>query len=148
MFKLKNANSSFQFEIINYQFPDSFSNEYDENWLMIKINIIQDELKWSKVDPCLLTWEVKEIADWFYKLANNQKLKNRELRFTEPNLGFAWAKITDEKFRISIYFDAELLPPGWDKSKECFIDFELKKSELRNTGKMLENELKRHPVRR
>jgi hypothetical protein len=148
MIELKNEHSSFQFEIIGYQFPNADDKEYDGNWLMIKINIINDEFKWSKVDPCLFTWEVQEIADWLYSLANNQKLKTHELRFTEPNLGFAYTKIADEKFRISIYFDAELLPPGWDKSKECFIDFELKKTELHNTGKMFENELKRHPVRR
>jgi hypothetical protein len=104
-------------------------------------------LKWSKIDSCLFTWEIQEIAEWFDKLANKQKLKFSWIRFTEPSIWFNYAEIADEKVRISIYFDAELLPPSWDESKECFIDFELTKNELINAGKMLKDELKKHPAR-
>jgi hypothetical protein len=144
MIELKNEHSSFKFEIIGYQFPD-YSNEYDGNWLMIKVTVIKDSLKWSKTDPCLFTWEIQEIAEWFDKVANNQKLKSSWIRFTEPSLWFNYAEITNEKVRVSIYFDAELLPPNWDENKECFIDFELTKNELINAGKILRDELKKHP---
>jgi hypothetical protein len=146
MIELKNEHSSFQLEVIRYQYPD-YSNEYDGNWLMIKVTATKDSLKWSITDPCLLAWEIQEIVEWFNALANNKKMESSWVRFTEPNLWFNYVEIAEEKVRVSIYFDAELLPPEWDKNKDCFIDFELTKNELLNTVKMFNDELKKYPVR-
>ena len=148
MLELKSEHSAFKFEIIGYQFPDNCGNEYDGNWLMIKLDVIKGALQWSETDPCLFTWEVREIAEWFHKLDSNRKVKSHCIRFTEPNIWFNYDEIAGERVRISIYFDAELLPPEWDESKECFIDFELSKAALLNAGRMLEGELIKSPVRK
>lgn len=146
MVEIKGNNSFFQFKITDYEFPDTDDRSYDGNWLMIEINVKKDDLKWSRRDPSLLTWDLKEIVKWFYDLSNNKELEWKDLGFTEPNLKFEYER-SNNKTKVFIYFRIELLPDNWDKKNKCFVEFELTNEELYNIGKMFEEELTKFQVR-
>ncbi len=147
MVEIKNNSSFFQFKIANYEFPDTNDRSYDGNWLMIDINVKKDDLKWSRRDPSILSWELKEIVEWFYDLSKDKEPEQKDLGFVEPNLSFKYKKNGNNKTKIFIYFWIELLPDNWDKKNKCFVEFELTNEELYNIGKMFEEELKKCPIR-
>lgn len=146
MVEIKSNNSFFQFKISNYEFPDTNDRSYDGNWLMIDINVKKDSLEWSRRDPSILSWELKEIVEWFYDLSNDKEPEREDLGFVEPNLRFRYEK-NNNKTKVLIYFWIELLPDNWDKKNKCFIEFELTNEELYSIGKMFEEELKKFPIR-
>mgnify|MGYP000877068868 CR=1 FL=1 len=136
-----------QFSILNYQFPEGNNNEYDRNWLMINIIAKKNDLEWTKSDPSLLTWEVKEIINWFSLLSKNNNPKNKELTFIEPNIVFEYNK-NENDYEIKIKFAFELLPNGWNQEKECFLIFKLSSSELKMISYEFKNELEKYPFRK
>lgn len=72
--------TSFKLNIQNYQFPKMETEEYDSNWLMIQIKVHHQKGEWQSVDPSLLTYEAKEIAEWLEKIAKKESVK-KELKF-------------------------------------------------------------------
>jgi hypothetical protein len=84
--------------IVGYQFPEVAEAEYDSNWLMVKIVVRHPDGDWSAVDPALLTYEVRELADWLRVVGSGSR-ETREMAFLEPCLSFrdrSGDKRTDE----------------------------------------------------
>ncbi|HOT34888.1 MAG TPA: hypothetical protein PLW15_10625, partial [Rhodoglobus sp.] len=54
-----------------YQFSDatSVADQYDANWLMVKLHARKDSARWTTIEPCILTWELRTLADWFARVA-------------------------------------------------------------------------------
>ena len=84
---LTNNNKSFELDVVSYQFPYIKNDEYDSNWLNIKIKVKGLQKPWEVTDPMLLTFEVKQLAEWLEYLVENKK-HAPELEFLEPNLKF------------------------------------------------------------
>ena len=49
--------------LVGYQFPDLEDDEYDSNWLNVKIEVSNERGKWSAIDPALLTYEVEWLIE-------------------------------------------------------------------------------------
>jgi len=146
--KLKNKdNTSFELNIQNYQFPKMETDEYDSNWLMIQTKVKHPQGEWQSIDPSLLTYEVKHIADWLEKIAKNESVE-KTLAFIEPNLSF---ELLDDKKYIRIYFELESRP-SWAASKvaveeDLWLDIEIENNNLIEVAEDLRKKLLKFPQR-
>ena len=91
----------------------------DLNWLQVCGNITPaDGTAWAFEDPCLTTWEARELGDRLREVAAGTEPPFRGYRepqgwliFTEPNLGFTLADRTAGRVRITVAFTLEVAPP-------------------------------------
>ncbi len=84
--RLSNHNGDFfGIEISGYQFPAIVDDQWDSNWLIIKGQVSLNGRSWKFQDPCLLTWEVRRLAEWLRLRATGETTKTN-LGFVEPNL--------------------------------------------------------------
>ena len=146
--KLQGKDTSFEINIVNYQFPKA-REEYDSNWLVMRIKVRDKEKSWQVTDACLLTWEIKWLCKWFKKIINNEE--GKELIFMEPNLRFIKSKKTDKNICIRVYFELEARPK-WAYSnivgeEDLWIDLMPSKSELNSAINDLRAQLKKFPER-
>ena len=138
-------NTEFELTISGYQNPDQTSEPFDADWLKIDIRVVHPKGTWRIIDPCLLTWEVQAIAEWFDKLASGT-MSNLEQDFVEPNLSM---KLIGNKLRV--YFELECRPP-WARSSyanlnDLWIDLDTAPTDLRHAADSLRLQLNRFPVR-
>jgi hypothetical protein len=54
--------SEFELQIAGYQFPEIQDDEWDSNWLMIRVMFYSETHKWEAVDPCLDTYEANDLC--------------------------------------------------------------------------------------
>ena len=74
-----NDGSYFELKILGYQYTGAIKSAYDEydaNWLSIQINVKTPKGSWNATDPCLLTDEVKALAEWLMKIYINHSWPN------------------------------------------------------------------------
>ncbi len=113
--------SSVHFSPQRYQFgPSSKPRDWDANWLVITGDVdMSDGRSWSFTDPCLTTWEARELASWFRGVLSGDvqpapfggEEDERLLVFTEPNLAFSLAGRERERLTIRVHFSLESRPP-------------------------------------
>jgi len=129
----KYRENRFDLKVIGYQFCDAPGDRFDDNWLIVRIKV-QDEKNgnWEKEDPALLTFEVKELIDWFENL-DLESNEEKDISFTEPNLEFLYMG----KGHIQVLLDLEFLPPGlraewtYEKNLSAYsVDFLLNKNDI------------------
>lgn len=111
MIEFKNENEYIRFCVKGYQYPDqkAITNEYDANWLMMSYELNLKNRHWQRLDPSLLIWELRELANWLKKLkSDNPNPVSKELKFTEPNLSFLLIRKTKAAVTLKIGVDAEL----------------------------------------
>jgi hypothetical protein len=83
------SGDEFQLVIVRYQFPDVHEDRWDSNWLIVNGTVAAAGEKWIFTDPCVTTFELADLADWFDGLAANGA-EASAFEFTEPNLKFAY----------------------------------------------------------
>ena len=115
--------------VTSYQFSggQSSSNDvdWDANWLMIRGKVWDGVQSWEFHDPCMTTWEARDLASWLRGLvnANSQTVAAADpeevrLWLTEPNLMFMLAATSQGIVTLDVYFDAESRPPGGSNDDE------------------------------
>ena len=139
-------NYSFKLTLVGYQFPLLKDEEYDSNWLDIRIDVRHPDGDWSAVDPALLTYEVQKIADWFRALAAGGR-DERSIDFLEPCLEFhVESNDASEVLRVKLAY--EFRPPwSTDFDDKFELTFPLAKLNLVKAAEDLESELARYPQR-
>ena len=109
--------------VTGYQFGSGQSTssgvDWDANWLMIRGKAWDGTQSWQFDDPCMTTWEARELASWLrgpgaVTPATVATGESEEVRlwFTEPNLMFALDKTSEGITTVDVYFDAESRPPA------------------------------------
>ena len=141
--------SLFEMSVGSYQFPDIQNEPYDSNWLLIRIHVVHPRGEWTTVDPCLLTDELEDLANWFGAIAEG-KAADVEQNFTEPNLMFRLRE-TPEGRSLRVYFELESRP-SWAESRvspeeDLFLDFPLGELDLARAAEELRGELALYPER-
>lgn len=76
----KNGNR-FELTITGYQFPETVDDEWDSNWLNIRIDVKSDWGTWHATDPSLLTDDVEGLAGWLEAVAEG-RAQEREIEST------------------------------------------------------------------
>ena len=150
--KLKSSTGmAFELKIMGYQFPHMETEEYDSNWLMIRINVSHPKGDWASTDPSLLTYEVAHLAEWLEAVYNGE-LVDPVMVFIEPNLEFQLvATENGENKALRVCFNAESRPP-WGKAKgvdegDAWVLFPLTEINLAVSSQQLREQLQQFPQR-
>src|SRR2546428_9605873 len=106
-------------EIDECQFPEVADNRWNSNWLIVRRHIHCPGGEWTLRDPCLTTFEVAELADWFDSIAGGKPTSAR-CTFVEPNLAFEYRP--DASGALVACFAHESAPP-WQLGDERFDGF-------------------------
>jgi hypothetical protein len=106
---------------LRYQFGSSSTpRDWDANWLIIAAAVrLSDGRSWSFADPCLTTWEARELASWLRGVLAGEvspapfggEEDERLLVFTEPNLAFSLASSDAERITLRLHLSLESRPP-------------------------------------
>jgi hypothetical protein len=133
--------ASVELRIAGYQSPDPGAlapdhvwvrraadspEKWEPNWLQVCGHVtVADGRAWAFDDPCLTTWEARELGDWLREVAAGTEPPFRGYRepggwlvFTEPNLGFTLHERTAGRVRIRVDFTAEVKPPWFERGPE------------------------------
>jgi len=117
-----------------YQFPAAPSEpgDWDANWLKIhgRVRTAAGE-SWEFDDPCLTTWEAREIGDWLRAAADGRvpvieaPTEDSEglLTFTEPNLGFSLGAREGDSLVVRLHLSLESVADRPGVGEEASYDF-------------------------
>ncbi len=145
--KLRADDSTFELEIEAYQFSES-ADYWDSNWVIICGDVTTCRGNWTFRDPCLTTFEVKQLAEWFDAI-DELESDNDEGYFTEPNLRFEFkAKPTPTVF---VTIAHECAPP-WqvtfnERFEGCTIGFPTDTNKPVESARFLRAMLDKFPIR-
>lgn len=147
---LKNENSRFEMTVIGYQFPEILDEEYDSNWLIIEIRASSLEGSWSISNPCMLTIELADLADWLDDVANGNGTINTRLDFFEPCLCFEVTGLEPKK--LCVHLNEELKPVSLrdnDSKRDTAIciEFKVTPQALKDAAASLRSYLRFFPIR-
>ena len=138
---------TFELGVDGYQFPDS--DEYwDANWLMVRGRIEHPRESWTFRDPCLTTFELEQLAEWFESVVAG-KADPANGYFTEPNLHFSQGSTPEPT--IDVTFAYESAPPwltGHEPRLEgTVVSFPLRLNDPLELASSLRRMLAMHPIR-
>lgn len=114
--------SSVTLRLDGYQFPASGGagerDLHDANWLVVAGEVVHEGRSWTFRDPCLLTWEAREVGGWLRSVADGTRRpepvhagsEDGLLAFTEPTIAFNLHDRTAESATIRVYLSLEALP--------------------------------------
>ncbi|MCM3921542.1 hypothetical protein ND748_07660 [Frankia sp. AiPs1] len=146
--------------IVDYQYPeiagDGTGKDWDANWLVVAGDVVaEDGRGWSFLDPCLTSWEAREIGDWLRGVVDGSVTPTpldgggagRLLAFTEPNLAFSFADRTDDAVVIRVYLSLESGPPWPTERGDYFLLVTMQVTHLALAIKDWDRMLAAHPDR-
>jgi hypothetical protein len=142
---------TFELKVLGYQFPELETAEYDSDWLRILIAAETPQgRRWSATDPSILTYELRELADWLARLGSTEPCAP-ELDFTEPNLSFQVIREGASEQVLRVFFELELRP-GWAAratapEEDLWLDFPIEPGMLGAAATSLREQLARYPER-
>lgn len=109
---------------LRYQFASARSTEaardWDANWLIIRGDVeLADGRRWSFEDPCLTTWEARELGAWLRAVASGSvqpspwdgRDEKHILLFTEPNVALSLAACDSSNATVRVHLSLESRPP-------------------------------------
>ncbi|WP_017934281.1 WapI family immunity protein [Nocardioides sp. Iso805N] len=148
--------------VIGYQFASGVSTssgpDWDANWLMVHGEAWDGVQSWAFDDPCLTTWEAKELASWLRGLGSGGPTVaagggpgHGRFLLTEPNLMFALIEAAQGITTMDIYFEAESRPPmaSCDDGEGAGhkVRLTIPQSDLARAGEGWEHDLEEFPPR-
>ena len=144
---IKNKNKLFELSILDYEFSEKLKDKHDLNWLMIEIKVVSGKDSWKRKLPMLLTWEFRELVQWFKNIRDDTFPK--EISFVEPYLRFVKIKNKNNNLNLRVYFELEAKrkPSKYVGEKSSFINLTVTKSNITQIIKELTNELNKFPER-
>ena len=140
--------SEFELQIAGYQFPEIQDEEWDSNWLLIRVLIHTETHTWEAIDPCMDTYEANNLCKWLNSLAEGQTVQP-ELEFLEPELRFKAAEITDNSIEVEIQCRYNLAPLETSRTYnyEQVFQFSLDRQSIRQAAKDWCSEVQKFPTR-
>ncbi len=160
--RLVTESSRFNLTVLGYQFPSVMAqtDPYDANWLMVKLHAETDAARWTSIDRCLLTSELRALAGWFLRVAAREVQvvtavtydhhAKDAITFVEPNVAFSVAAFpSDESAIIRVHLSFVSMD-GSLESDEIYgehIDLELGRDAILDAVAALEGDALRYPAR-
>jgi hypothetical protein len=149
MARLKNEKGHhLELSPIAYQFT-SGDNEYDLNWLEIRMAADNGKVRWTTTDPALLNWEVTRLIAWLRKLADKDGTIKPFWKATEPCLEFE-SGTGKNAIELKAILGYDFLPPLLSRKNyedRATIIFDDDGSKIHRFAAELEQELMNFPVR-
>jgi hypothetical protein len=138
--------------IVDYQFPDETVDPWDSNGLLVSVRVVTPHGTWEVVDPCLTTWEARQLAQWLAAIARGA-MRRPTSTVSEPNLT---ARVTTDPadprsgFQLRVCFELENRPP-WAPTvaggRNLCVDLDVGTSDLAAAAASLRGDLARFPQR-
>lgn len=153
---------SVDLSIAGYSFPDyRWAGDEDANWLRVRGRItLADGKTWAFEDPCLRTWDARELGSWLREVAAGRVspspvtggVPEELLWFLEPNIAFSVEERTADRVRIRVHFSLESLPPWLQGTEEpglfeYFVRLDVSAEELNRAAEAWILELVEFPER-
>lgn len=126
---IASTGTAFELKILGYEFPDLETELYDSNWLVIQVHVSHPRGVWTATHPCLLTYEVAQLADWLEQVGAGQKVR-AQIYFIEPNLEFQLVNAGGKDEALRIYLGAELRPSWMESDIVCEHEVQFLTSEV------------------
>jgi hypothetical protein len=146
---LKNTNGNqLAITIAGYEFPAIKDDKFGANWLLIDTEAAIGGRLWCARYPCLLTWEVAGLADWFEAIGEGVEW-SAGLGFTEPNLHFTIGR-DNGATRLQTYFELENRPlwaPRRGIRRDLWVELLVTQHDLRSAASGLRENLAKYPYR-
>jgi hypothetical protein len=125
-------------------------NEWDSNWLNIRIDVESERGSWNATDPSLLTGDVEGLARWLDAVAEG-RAQEREIDFLEPNLSFELRDESDGGVTLRVWFELESRP-SWApadgaSARDLWVDLDVSKRDVRRSASELREHLQTFPPR-
>ena len=139
----------FRLEIVRYEFPDITDKYWDSNWLRIRLSGRSSLGSWSIEDPCLLTFEIDNLAKWLENLISD-KISLPYNSFTEPSPQFRVIKHNTGKFLFRVdlgYIFRKKMPEIFGEKKTIHLYFPFQEIDLSYQAHLLREQLKNYPQR-
>jgi hypothetical protein len=151
--RLSGADGSFfEMDIAGYQFPADVKSplpEYDLNWLQVHIHARDSNgHEWEATDPCLLTWELAELAEWLGKHARGEDASS-SIEFLEPCLCLEIVPVSNSKIALKLHLAYELCHSKEDATgmQSAVVCLGMMLEELENSIEDLTVSARAYPVR-
>ena len=160
--RLVTGSSRFNLTVLGYQFPSltPHTDPYDANWLMVKLHVNTDAARWTLIDPCLLTSELRALAEWLSRVAEREprvvtgvtygQRGMDALTFIEPNVAFSVADYPSEDSAVIRVHLSFVSLDGGSESDEMYgehVDLELRRDAILEAVTALEADMQRYPER-
>ena len=145
---LNRKGDEFRLEIIGYQSPDILDSYWDSNWLNVRMSGNYLSSLWSVQDPCLLTFEVENLAKWLEKLVLDKS--SSDISFTEPSPRFKVIKHRTGSYLLRVdlgYIFRKNMPDIFGEKKIIRLYFRLNEIGLPHQVYLLRKQLKNYPQR-
>jgi hypothetical protein len=135
----------FELAVDSYQFPARegavFGRDSDNNWLNVRGNLsLPDGRSYSFRDPCLTTWDVRELADWLRSVSRGHvpspsSSDEPSLVFDEPCLAFDVEQLEGGTAVLRVYLSLDEAEPafvgeGAHGTVENYVQLTMSLSEL------------------
>jgi hypothetical protein len=143
--KFSDKDTSFELSLAGYQFPNAVNEPYDSNWLVVQLNLVTPNGVWGISDPCLLTYDVSRLTNWFDKI-DSGNFQEKECEFLEPVLSFSIIDNGEKKF-LHIQFTQVAMPNWMQNQNEYYIEFLLSELDLKSASEDLQRQLEKYPQR-
>jgi hypothetical protein len=131
-----------EFSIISYEFPFRRNDEYDDNWLVIKIDYYEDGKLKTYTDPSILTFELEILIKDINGIMSGRKT-SLITDFLENYLEFSVTKKGDI-YAVQIKFIYDTMSEEW---KEICVSQDMSLGELRLMNEGLKYYLYKFPYR-
>lgn len=139
----------FRLEIIGYQFPSILDSYWDSNWLNVEISVSNSMNSWSCVNPCLLTFEVNQLATWLDKLVVD-KISTSDIGFVEPSPQFRFIKHASSNYFLRVdlgHIFRKKLPELFAGRQFLRLYFRVTDDDLIHQASLLRKQLTNYPQR-
>ncbi len=146
--------------IAGYQYPGntgSGPHDWDANWLNVTgVLHLPAGRSHSFLDPCLTTWEVRELATWLAAVAAGIASPAEDeglpdLTFTEPCVAFGVEEGGKESIGLRVCLSLEAEPPfvvaGQQGMFKNYVPISTSKAAVLRAAGELSSELSAYPVR-
>ena len=138
--------------VVGYQFPDETVDPWDSNGLLVAVRVVTPQGTWEVVDPCLTTWEARQLAAWLSAVARGAMVRPTST-LSEPNVT---AQVSTDlrhprsRFELRVCFELENRPP-WAPAvaggRNLCLDLDVGAADLASAAAALREDLARFPQR-
>lgn len=161
--RLESLNGHFvELKVTGYEFADGPSTtsgvDWDANWLVVHGKAWDGTQSWEFADPCMTTWDARQLASWLRGLGNASPLvvetaepDEVTLWLTEPNLAFTLNRVSQGITTVDVYFNAESRPltrsDDDDEARGHRVRLTMPQAEIAKAVDRWEEDLQQFPVR-
>ncbi|HKS15997.1 MAG TPA: hypothetical protein VJU16_01725 [Planctomycetota bacterium] len=139
--------SEFRLEVIGYQLLKPVGEDFDDNWLILKMAVETPERRWNGQGPYLTTFEINHLVDSL-KAWSADGDREEVLTFTIANLAFAKEASGADLLMLKIGFDLDCNPdPQGQAGNPLWVRFEVTPAEILEFAATLEKEIAAYPER-